>query len=130
MTESLTRIILCSSEESFKRLSNSAIQEMCLIGYKQPNGIIFVVKNRFNGKTGTYTKEGWDKLRDQTIAFFDIPDMNDLSREELIGQIMYLRKKVERLEDSLNEMSWRLNPDRMGGQFSEWEINRRGDEWS
>ena len=68
MTELLTRIILCSSEESFKRLSNSAIREMYLIGYKQPNGFIFVVKNRFNGKTGTYTKEGWDKLRDQTIA--------------------------------------------------------------
>lgn len=130
MNDVLNKITLCSSEESFKRLSNIAISEMYLIGYKQPNGIIFVVKNRFNGKTGTYTKEGWDKLRDQTIAFFDIPDMNDLSREELIGQIMYLRKKVERLEDSLNEMSWRLNPDRMGGQFSEWEINRRGDEWS
>ena len=57
-------------------------------------------------------------------------DLNDMTREELIGQIMYLRKKVERLEDSLNEMSWRLNPDRMGGQFSEWETNRRGDEWS
>ena len=57
-------------------------------------------------------------------------DINDMTREELIGQIMYLRKKVDRLEDSLNEMSWRLNPDRMGGQFSEWETNRRGDEWS
>jgi hypothetical protein len=64
------------------------------------------------------------------MADYDIPDMSDMTREELMGQIMYLRKKVERLEDSLNEMSWRLNPDRMGGQFSEWETNRRGDEWS
>jgi hypothetical protein len=57
-------------------------------------------------------------------------DINDMTREELIGQIMYLRKKIDRLEDSMDEMNWRLNPDRMGGQFSEWEINRRGDEWS
>jgi hypothetical protein len=57
-------------------------------------------------------------------------DLNDMTREQLIGQIMYLRKKVDRLEYSLNEMSWRLNPDRMGGQFSEWETNCRGDEWS
>jgi len=129
MRDVLNRIALCSSEESFKRLSNSVIREMYLIGYKQPNGIIWVAKNRFNGKIGTYSKEGWDKLRDQTIAFYDIPDMSDMTREELIAQIMYLRKKIDRLEDSLNEMSWRLNPDRMGGQFSEWETNRRGDEW-
>ena len=126
MKDMMTKIILCSSEESFKRLSNKAIQEMYLIGYKQPNGIIWVAKNRFNGETGTYSKEGWDKLRDQTIAFYDIPDMSDMTREELIGQIMYLRKKVERLEDSLSEMSWRLNPDRMGGQFTEEEKNRTG----
>lgn len=130
MNDVLNRITLCSSAESFKRLSNSVISEMYLIGYKQPNGNIFVAKNRFNDKTGTYTKEGWDKLRDQTIALYDVPDMSDMTREELIGQIMYLRKKVERLEDSLNEMSWRRDPDRMGGQFTEWETNRRGDEWS
>ena len=130
MRDVLNRIALCSSEESFKRLSNSVIREMYLIGYKQTNGFIWVAKNRFNGEIGTHTKEGWDELRDQTIAMFDNPDMNDLSREELIGQIMYLRKKIDRLENSLNEMSWRLNPDRMGGQFSEWETNRRGDEWS
>jgi len=130
MNDVLNRIALCSSEESFKRLSNIAISEMYLIGYEQPNGIIWVAKNRFNGKIGAYSKEGWNKLRDQTIAFYDVPDMSDMTREELIGQIMYLRNKVERLEDSLNEMSWRLNPDRMGGQFSEWETNRRGDEWS
>ena len=57
-------------------------------------------------------------------------DINDMTREELIGQIMYLRKKIDRLEDIMDEINWRLNPDRMGGQFSEWEINRRGDEWS
>ena len=30
-----------------------------------------------------------------------------------------------------SDMSWaRDGGDRMGGSFSSWEINRRGDEWS
>ena len=57
-------------------------------------------------------------------------DLEDMTREQLLGQIMYLRKRVAQLEEQNTEMGWRLNPDRMGGQFSEWETNRRGDEWS
>lgn len=57
-------------------------------------------------------------------------DLEDMTREQLIGQIMCLRKRVAQLEEQNTEMGWRLNPDRMGGQFTEWEINRRGDEWS
>lgn len=57
-------------------------------------------------------------------------DLEDMTREQLLGQIMYLRKRVAQLEEQNTEMGWRLNPDRMGGAFSEWETNRRGDEWS
>jgi len=39
-------------------------------------------------------------------------------------------EEIKRLREHNTEMGWRLNPDRMGGQFTEWEINRRGDEWS
>jgi hypothetical protein len=60
----------------------------------------------------------------------DWQDLEDMTREQLLGQIMYLRKRVAQLEEQNTEMGWRLNPDRMGGQFSEWETNRRGDEWS
>lgn len=38
--------------------------------------------------------------------------------------------EIDRLRKANSDMGWRLNPDRMGGQFSEWETNRRGDEWS
>lgn len=38
--------------------------------------------------------------------------------------------EIERLQKANSDMGWRLNPDRMGGSFSEWETNRRGDEWS
>jgi len=56
-------------------------------------------------------------------------DLENMTREQLLGQIMYLRKRVSQLEDQNTEMGWRLNPDRMGGQFTQEEINRRGDEW-
>lgn len=56
--------------------------------------------------------------------------LDDMTREQLIGEIMYLRSKVAQLEDTVSDMGWRLNPDRMGGQFTDEEIARaeRG-EW-
>jgi hypothetical protein len=59
----------------------------------------------------------------------DITDLEEMSREQLIGQIMYLRKKVSKLEESVTDMGWRLSPDRMGGQFTDEERNR-GNEWT
>lgn len=56
----------------------------------------------------------------------DITDLEDMTREQLIGQIMYLRSKVSHLEDRISYMGWKLNPDRMGGQFTEEERNRDG----
>jgi hypothetical protein len=56
----------------------------------------------------------------------DITDLEEMTREQLIGQIMYLRKKVSRLEDRVSDMGWKLNPDRMGGQFTEEERSRDG----
>jgi len=53
-------------------------------------------------------------------------DLEDMTREQLLGQIMYLRNRVSQLEDQNTEMGWRLNPDRMGGQFTEEERNRNG----
>lgn len=41
-----------------------------------------------------------------------------------------MEMEIERLQKANSDMGWRLNPDRMGGSFSEWETNRRGDEWS
>ena len=57
--------------------------------------------------------------------------LDDMTREQLIGQIMYLRNKVAQLENTVSDMGWRLNPDRMGGQFTDEEIARaeRGGDW-
>ena len=45
-------------------------------------------------------------------------------------EIAFLKKRIKELEERAVEDSWRRNPDRSGGQFSDWEINRRGDEFS
>jgi hypothetical protein len=50
--------------------------------------------------------------------------------EKIATKFFLMEAEIERLRKHNTEMGWRLNPDRMGGQFSEWEINRRGDEWS
>jgi hypothetical protein len=59
-----------------------------------------------------------------------LQDLEGMTREQLLGQIMYLRKRVAQLEEQNSDLGWRLNPDRSGGQFTDWEINRRGDEWA
>ena len=39
-----------------------------------------------------------------------------------------LQRENKRLRKANSDMGWELNPDRMGGQFTEEEINR-GNEW-
>ena len=53
-----------------------------------------------------------------------------MEKLDLVKEIWRLQNRVAKLEKQNTDMSWRLNPDRMGGQFTEWEINRRGDEWA
>lgn len=63
-----------------------------------------------------------------TLEEFD--RLMTLEKRDLIIKIWHLQGRVAQLEEHNTEMGWRLNPDRMGGQFSEWETNRRGDEWA
>ena len=51
------------------------------------------------------------------------------SKRDLVMEVWRLRNLVAKLEEHNTDMGWRLNPDRMGGQFTQEEINRR-DEWS
>lgn len=53
-----------------------------------------------------------------------------MNKKDLVLEIWRLQKHVEQLKKQNTDMGWRLNPDRTGGQFSDWEMNRRGDEWS
>ena len=52
-----------------------------------------------------------------------------MSKRDLVMEIWQLQNRVAKLEEHNTEMGWRLNPDRMGGQFTQEEINRRRDEW-
>jgi hypothetical protein len=61
----------------------------------------------------------------------DIP--RDLTQRELylllsraVGAIDSRDREIERLREANSDMGWRLNPDRMGGQFTEEEKNRSG----
>jgi len=51
-----------------------------------------------------------------------------MTKRDLVMEIWRLQKRVAQLEKHNTDMGWRLNPDRMGGQFTQEEINRR-DEW-
>jgi hypothetical protein len=48
---------------------------------------------------------------------------------ETLGTYVLLNRaygEIERLREANSDMGWRLNPDRMGGQFTEEEKNRSG----
>lgn len=53
-------------------------------------------------------------------------DVSEMTREQLLGEIMHLRKRVQQLEDRNTELSWEANPDHSGGQFDLWELADRG----
>jgi hypothetical protein len=42
------------------------------------------------------------------------------------GRIDSQARELKKLSDTVSDMGWRLNPDRMGGQFTEEEKNRSG----
>lgn len=49
-----------------------------------------------------------------------------MNKRDLVKEIWRLQNCVTQLEKHNTDMSWRLNPDRMGGQFTEEEKNRSG----
>jgi len=55
---------------------------------------------------------------------FQIPDDN--RRHMLVAVLVNAFYEIDRLRNVNSDMGWRLNPDRMGGQFSEEEKNRSG----
>ena len=46
--------------------------------------------------------------------------------ERWAEEIFCLRQRVKDLEAKVVEMSWEINPDRSGGQWTEEEVNRFG----
>jgi hypothetical protein len=66
----------------------------------------------------------------EVLSEIDEGIRNIMSSKELYPLLSRAVGEIERLRKANSEMGWRLNPDRSGGQFTDWEINRRGDEWS
>lgn len=73
-----------------------------------------------------------DILQDLSGAVAEIEDgiRNTMSGTELYLLLSRAVSEIDRLRKRNVELSWAENPDRSGGQFTEWELNRRGDEWS
>lgn len=69
------------------------------------------------------------EMEDQTFVYDPQRIYMILSRAA--GRIDSQTRELKKLSNTVSDMSWeRDGGDRMGGSFSSWEINRRGDEWS
>ena len=55
----------------------------------------------------------------------EFEDLENMTREELLGQIVSLRGQISELKAKNIDMGWQLNPDRSGGQFTQEELNHR-----
>ena len=53
-------------------------------------------------------------------------NLHDMTKDELMLEVLRLQDENDHLRDTNTELSWKLNPDRMGGQFTEEEINNNG----
>lgn len=51
---------------------------------------------------------------------------NTMGGDELLMILFRSAEEIKRLRDSNSDMGWRLNPDRMGGQFTQEELSRDG----
>lgn len=68
-----------------------------------------------------------DILQDLQDAAIDLWMHNRLySDKELCKLLMRAADEIQSLRQDNSDMGWRLNPDRMGGQFSDDEKNNTG----
>lgn len=71
-------------------------------------------------------------IKPETLArvealFAKLNDDEAILVQSMVNEIERLQKKVKQQDERLNEYSWTVNPDRMGGQFTDEEINRYRD---
>lgn len=69
-----------------------------------------------------------DILQDMAdlLAKMEDGDPQDLTQKELYLLLSRAVGEIDRLRRANSDMGWRLNPDRMGGQFTEDEKNDTG----
>ena len=51
---------------------------------------------------------------------------NTMCGDELLMMLFRSAEEIKSLRNANSDMGWRLNPDCMGGQFTEEELNRNG----
>jgi hypothetical protein len=72
-----------------------------------------------------------DIMEQLDAALDDIVDCKEPWSQIRIAVLLVNAKiEIENLRKQTSDMGWRENPDRSGGQFSDWEMNRRGDEFA
>jgi argonaute-like protein implicated in RNA metabolism and viral defense len=57
------------------------------------------------------------------VAKRNRPQPKQLTQEEVLHELWYLRRRVRQLEQQLSDKSWQTNPDRQGGSFTQSEID-------
>ena len=74
------------------------------------------------------TKEEIMKLIEEDVSIDIYGDLygHDRVAEYIAIRFITMEAEIERLRKINGDMGWRLNPDRMGGQFSEQEKNWNG----
>ncbi len=65
------KYILCKSEDHFNQLNRKILYGAFVVGYINGWGHVVVVKNRFNGVTGTYNCDQYENLVKLAKNFFD-----------------------------------------------------------
>ena len=63
---------------------------------------------------------------DQLTAAIEQGENFDPSQEDLMRLLFHARHEIKTLRRQVSDMGWQLNPDRMGGQFTDEELGRDG----
>jgi hypothetical protein len=62
----------------------------------------------------------------ETVGQIQSGIRNTMGGDELLMMLFRSAEEIKRLRDTNSDMGWRLNPDRMGGQFTQEELSRDG----
>ena len=74
-------------------------------------------------------------IKPETIAMVDniiakLDEKDGMFIQGMVNEIERLQKKIREQDKRISDYSWERNPDRMGGQFTQEEIDRsRNGGW-
>ena len=68
------QVLVCSDEKRYNQLARKDIVESHFVAYRNQNGILEVMKNRFNGVTGVMSDEQFNKFVNLAENFYERVD--------------------------------------------------------